>query len=296
MRRIVVCGAVAAMITAASACATGHSNAKPGPADTISGSDSAVVAPTAPAGLFLAIPLPLDAYGRTSSQLANLTAAFNILDHKCMKAEGYDYPPAQFLRPQQIPATSANFMRYGEDTDQAADLSRSDFGYYQTGHRGDPDPTLSMSQAEHVAQFGKPGGKPGGCAQQASDQLSANGGDYAQPAVTVGNLDRQSFLASLEDSRVKEVIASWSACMRGRGYAVESPVGTHTNVFEWQHDERLADVACKRQVDLIRVWSGVETEIQKRSIDENAQALDLEKQRWETTVRNSASVIATSGH
>jgi hypothetical protein len=294
MRRIVAIGVAVVTFVAVNACSGGHGNAIPDKSSLPSAAAAAAPPPAAD-GLFSAIPLPLDAYSQTASQLATLTAAYNILDHRCMTAKGYDYPPAQFLLLHQYPMTPPNFMRYGEDTDQSADLSRDDYGYYLTGTPRGSHPVLSMSLAEKAAQFGDSDRKAGGCALQASQQLSANGGDFTSTAATVGNLDGQSFTASLDDNRVKEVIASWSACMRRRGYSAEAPVGKQINTFAWPHDERLVDVACKRQVDLVRVWSGVETQIQNVLISENAQALTAEKQRREITVRNASGVIAANG-
>jgi hypothetical protein len=291
MRRVVAIGVAAATFLAVNACSGGSGIANPGE----SAPPSAAPVPPATARLFSAIPLPLDAYRQTTGQLAVLTEAYNILDHRCMATKGYDYPPAQFLQLQQYPATPPNFMRYGEDTDLAADLSRDDYGHYLTGMRKGSHPNLPMSSAESAAQFGDSAGKAGGCALQASQHLSANGADLAGTAATVGKLDGQSFTASMNDGRVKAVIASWSACMRSRGFSAEAPVGKQINTFSWPREERLADVACKRQVDLVRIWSGVEARIQDTLISENAPALTAEERGREITVRNASAVIAANG-
>ncbi|MGW4381016.1 hypothetical protein [Kitasatospora sp. NPDC004531] len=289
MRPIAVRVVAVAVLTAASACAAGQPNPKPDAAGPAAAATSAV-ASAAPDGLFTAVPLPLDAYRPTDDQSAALTAAFNVLDHACMQAKGFDYPPAPYLRPQPRPATPVNFMRYGEDTEPAAALGDSDYRYYWTGRRGGPDPAVSMTAAEHAAQTDP----SGGCARQAADRLSADGGDYLNPASTVGDLDQQSFVDSMEDARVKAVFAAWSACMRGRGFTADAPMGRQVNPFGWPHEQRLADVGCKRQVDLVRIWSDVEAELQRKLIADHAQALDTERQRREATVRNAAAVLTAN--
>jgi hypothetical protein len=291
MHRIMAIGVAIAAFVAVNACSACHTTGSAGKGSP----PSTAAVPPAAGELFSAIPLPLDAFRQTASELATLTAAYNVLDHRCMAAKGYDYPPAQLLLVQQYPKTPPNFMRYGEDTDRAADLSRDDYGYYLTGIRTGSRPVLSMSAAEQSTQFGDSNRRPGGCALVASQQLSANGADSTSTTATVGSLDSRSFEASFDDKRVKAVIASWSACMRARGYSVDAPVGREINAFAWPHEERLADVACKRQVDLVRVWSGVETQIQNTLISENAQALTAEKQLREITVRNAYAVIAANG-
>ncbi|MFJ5229286.1 hypothetical protein ACIQBJ_05230 [Kitasatospora sp. NPDC088391] len=286
MRRILACGAAAVLAAVLGGCASGAPDGgTPGPAA------APVTATAPPAGLFTAIPLPLDAYAETGDQVGVLTAGFNVLDHACMAAKGYDYPPAPYLRPLPPPALPANAMRYGEDTEQAAALTREDFGYYQTGHRGDPG-GLTLSAAAHDAQAGRPGDGAGGCARQAADRLSANGGDYTRPAAVVGDLDRRSYLASLDDPRVKAAFTAWSACMGEHGHPAAAPAGQRTDTFGWPAGQRLADVACKRQVDLLRIWSEVETVVQQRLIDENRAALDAEQQRRAATLRNASAALA----
>ncbi|MCX4527446.1 MULTISPECIES: hypothetical protein [unclassified Streptomyces] len=128
---------------------------------------------------------------------------------------------------------------------------------------------------------------PGGCGREAYRKLYAPRKDSVDLLFAFG-LASEAHDRSKRDSRVVEVLAKWSACMDKSGYpGIKSPYDV-VDTLALEDDKggakavaaATADVACKREVNLVGVWAAVEKAYQERLVDEHAQTLALyEKQR-----------------
>ncbi|MFJ9663943.1 hypothetical protein ACIRPP_04865 [Streptomyces sp. NPDC101219] len=82
-----------------------------------------------------------------------------------------------------------------------------------------------------------------------------------------------------QDSRVKDVVSKWSACMKSSGYSYKTP-SQAVNDERWQGDESdqvarveiqtaTADMACKRRVRYVTTVAAVESAYETRYIKQN---------------------------
>lgn len=251
------------------------------------------------------LELPLDPYLLTPGQVDELSRAHRALVERCMAGLGFDAATAASQDPKG-PAglRSLNERRYGlTDADQAADL-----GY----HLGDRDPaartpkeTGGYGPAEADALTGEGAdtvdGHPvpeGGCTGEAQRELRADGPGRIDRSLAQ-RLSTQSYGRSRRDSRVRDVVREWSACMAERGFDYADP-------FEPMGEPRFqralsaaevstakADVSCKRETNLVGVWFTVESSYQRRLVKEHRDAL----QRLRQAAQNELAVARTvRGH
>ena len=99
---------------------------------------------------------------------------------------------------------------------------------------------------------------------------------------------------------MRNALASWSTCMRSKGYRIGSPLdapslapsanGPHANAQEIS--VAVADVACKSATGLIRTWFTVESAIQHQEVEDNQLALGAVQQRLTAAVKAAAAVNA----
>ncbi|MGW4802250.1 hypothetical protein ACWEPC_58545, partial [Nonomuraea sp. NPDC004297] len=85
----------------------------------------------------------------------------------------------------------------------------------------------------------------------------------------------RTFAQSRSDAGVRRAFRSWSACMKGEGFAYPDPLAAVTDE-RWltapvpsrqEIAAARADVACKRQGGLVAVWAAAEQPIQQAAID-----------------------------
>ncbi|MFD3552733.1 hypothetical protein ACFWWA_11580 [Streptomyces goshikiensis] len=126
----------------------------------------------------------------------------------------------------------------------------------------------------------------GGCGREAFRKLYAPTKDSVDLLFAFG-LASEAHDRSKRDSRVAEVLAKWSACMDKSGYTgIKSPYDV-VDELGLQDDKggaaavaaATADVACKREVNLVGVWAAVEKAYQERLVEEHAQTLALYREQ-----------------
>jgi hypothetical protein len=228
--------------------------------------------------------LPLDAYLASPAEVSDLTRGYGELLRRCMTRYGFDLPPAD--HPVSAGPRARNERRYGL-ADPAGAAAR--------GYRLDDRDTVAAAPANRhraplppAAQAALTGtarataaGQPipaGGCAGEAVRALSADAPPAADTSLAQ-RLSAESFARSQRDTRVQAPTRQWAACMKAAGLDYAGP-------FDPVRDPRFrgplspaeiataeADVACKRETNLVGIWFSIESACQHTLIDGNATAL-----------------------
>ncbi|GAB3923991.1 hypothetical protein GCM10029976_015050 [Kribbella albertanoniae] len=254
------------------------------------------VGPIEPLTSTLNLLLPLDQYMLSLSDYRRLAEARRILVRRCMQRLGIDY------KAQARPGTglqTRNERRYGI-TDQG---EARQFGYRKPQPPTAETPPDSAQDPKMFALlFGKSATRytsrpvpAGGCVGEAHRGLatgrSAGVEDVAQP------LAMKSWSMSAADSRVRQVFATWSACMKRAGFDYPTPLEVlqdrelRAESSPAQRATAVADTACKREHNVVSVWAAVEAAYQSALIEENRSALDLQRQANATRLRLAAAVL-----
>lgn len=230
--------------------------------------------------------LPVEAYLFSDAELEKLSRARAVLHKKCLERFDLDYE----IRPAGPPVGPRSLMdrRYGVTDEAEAEAD----GY----HLGDRDPRThpahppKLSDAQQEALTGRSQGKdaaasdgggtirvngvpvpPGGCSAQAAKKLAGSGQLGPADLPRKANLD--SFTATKSDPRVQKAFKAWSGCMKGQGHSYTDPLAAISDPrfqgnlpTQQERETATADVACKKQVNLVGIWFTVETSLQKEMI------------------------------
>ncbi|MFE9426459.1 hypothetical protein ACFYNO_26255 [Kitasatospora sp. NPDC006697] len=247
----------AALACTASGCAAAH---------------RATAAPTtspAPAGL----RLPIEDYLLTPAQDARLNHAVWTLAAACMKRHGFDFPTPPELTGQRTGSEVAR--RYGPTDPAAAAV----LGYHDTAapapqQPSGPPPPADLPAPERAALTG--------CHGEAQRGLA--GTDPLGSSQLAGQINSMSYDQATVDPRVTAAFATWSGCMKAKGYAYATPVDAY-NDPHWKSPTpgpaeiatALADIACKQQTDLIGTWSTVDAAYQQHQITLHQAQLDHDR-------------------
>ncbi|MFE6836809.1 MULTISPECIES: hypothetical protein [unclassified Streptomyces] len=107
------------------------------------------------------------------------------------------------------------------------------------------------------------------------------------------------------DPDVVKAFAQWSSCMKGKGYQQSHPLedlgalGISLSTPTAGKEEiahAVADVECKRETDLIKVWNGKETEKQRKAIEQNAPKLSQERAAKDKNAAKVAQAYTVAGN
>ncbi|MDF9814930.1 hypothetical protein [Streptomyces sp. SPB162] len=270
------------------------------------------------------LTFPMDAYLVPAAQRQELQRAQNVLVDQCMRRYGFRYttPKSPDSAATTTDVYGENGRRYGLSSPALA----ARYGYgsppQQTPARAprpatgsneslvldgppDLDPSSlpgNLEEAEKARTSGKNtravnGVKipVAGCSGEAGLRLYSP--DAAAVDITFSqNLNAEANERSRQDSRVVEAIRKWSACMAQHGYHVASPmdVPSTLQLVDLSGSQAVttatADVACKRQVNLVGVWYAVESAYQKGLIEKNAEVLKNFKDQQQARMRLADSL------
>ncbi len=277
---------------------------------TVAGAPSAAIPPhtTSPAGL----TFPVDGYRVTASQSLAIQNAVQILTARCAKQFGVTVPvqlrttepvldyrhlygvtdPAEAQRwgyqvpPAQTPS--------GPTSSDGPELSRDDMtvvsGWPQ-GRIGDPaKPPTGLVQAGKKVPTG-------GCRGEATRTLGLNDNENPQESPTVRSIADGASHQAQADARVVAAFGAWSQCMNSRGFAYRNPWEPVDKRWpqptgEEETNTAVADVACKRKVNLISIWYGVEVAYENVLVQRNLTSLTEEKKRFDSIAAKAAQVLA----
>ncbi|MBT2469532.1 hypothetical protein J7E97_17010 [Streptomyces sp. ISL-66] len=273
-----------------------------------------------------AISLPMDAYTDTDAEAGRMAQVQGRLVSQCMARYGFTY---EGPKSRQAAAGAAPEDRHRYLFGLADPAYAAAHGYDQTAGGGTPvkppapevsdsayavlngeqrgarnnQPPADARTEEEAAQLDSgltAGGQKvpsGGCAREGYRKLYAPTKDSVDLLFTFG-LASEAHDRSKRDSRVVEVLAKWSACMAKSGYGeVKSPYDV-TEKLGLDSEPggakaiavAKADVACKREVNLVGIWAAVEKAYQERLVEEHAQTLALYKKQREARFKLAANL------
>ncbi len=262
------------------------------------------------------VVLPLDAYVPTKQEYVTVLHAVWKLTSDCVSRFGARYTASEEKLAADVPPLDRlNERRYGLFSAESA--ARSGYAASEDEHAAgngdsagwDPTPNEKFLVVGRTAEFAGArempkdvNGKPlpaEGCTGEAWRKLADGARLPADPRLT-DQLRVRAFDRAENDSRVRSAISAWSECMAKRG---------HTYASVWEPNDKgwpdppgaseiataTADVACKRETNLVGIWYTVEKAYQQRTIDRNAEALAVVKEHLRAQARNAATTLARGG-
>ncbi|MER7378003.1 hypothetical protein [Streptomyces lanatus] len=261
--------------------------------------------------------LPIEPYLFTDRQVGRLFRAKAVLTESCMRRFGHSWPAPTGPIPETGTLNPANTAhRYGI-TDPA---KAARYGYHpvpgsappQVRSKPTPQPGLgpeAMLVLRGLNQDGTPSvadsrGRrlpAGGCQGEAAKALSGDpqrlGNRELVAAINIG-----SYRASQRDPRVVAVFRAWSRCMKRQNndytYADPTQAPGKDPKFNGPTAGRAelalasTDVACKRETNVIGVWSSVDAAYQRREMAAKQQELAAVKKDIRTQLANADHALA----
>jgi hypothetical protein len=270
--------------------------------------------------------LPVEAYMPTASYDRSFEIAISILSDECMKHYGFgpdSTPPRPFTATDAF-TQSRVLRRYG-----LLDLDRArTYGYHvelysefmaaeQERQRRNELSGAGIDQARNAARdrvllATDPAGNPvssydgrslpeGGCHGSAMTEVA--GSPDAQRADPVADeILYDSWEQSQSDPRLQVVFEKWSRCMAKQGFdyanaleAAKDPRFAGQRPSPTELSTAVADVECSRQENVVGVWFGVESEIQRAAIEKNAEHLAQAKAELQQRAEK-INVVLAAGH
>ncbi|MFG3140629.1 hypothetical protein ACGFZA_31040 [Streptomyces sp. NPDC048211] len=251
--------------------------------------------------------LPISHYSFTTEESALLSKAEGIATRQCMARFDLTYAPAH---PR---LASGSDRRYGITSREEA----KELGYHQPSSSaqtnaalpkrdllvlmGSLHPEQDSPDTQTVEVDGKQVPVPaGGCTGDAARSVRGPSTE-SKGAATAQNIALTGFKESLADAKVASVLKNWAKCMKEKGFTYSSPLepandfaGKPTASAE-EKRLALADISCKERTDLVRVWVGVESAIQKAKIAAHMKDLTDLKHIHASQMKTARSIIAKSG-
>jgi hypothetical protein len=220
--------------------------------------------------------LPLQKYRPESDErLLRVRLAENRIVDACMRAREVEWNPPAVSKLDATP----EFRRYGVLHLDVAET----FGYREPvdpiRERRNHYVLRELTPAQREAYSGQD--STGGCLAEAQSKLGEHVSERTGMLLT--SLGQQSLNASAKLPEVKAAKTRWSECMKGRGYDYPEPFAAATDPA-WdfgtpkpsarEREVAVADVRCKQEGDLARIWTRAEATVQERLIKQHFRALE----------------------
>lgn len=264
------------------------------------------------------VTYPVDAYEFTDSQKAQISYLQAFLVHQCMSRLGFNFSSIKESAKQYYMA----YVRDHEEADSRewgiTDLVVAEkYGYelppWTAGTRPPvalgslPGPELHAMTGSAITKASSAESAPanpdipqGGCLGQSLQELASAGIlEDAANASLVAHISSQGFFKALSDSKVVNVFAKWSACMRANGYRYADPFAaagsfaSSTAVTKKQIRVAVTDIRCQRKVNELAVASAVDAGYQIQLIGQNLARLGQYKDRIAREVKELAGLMAS---
>ncbi|MGW6980003.1 hypothetical protein ACWGE1_11230 [Streptomyces sp. NPDC054932] len=271
-----------------------------------------------------ALSLPMDAYTDTEAERIRMGQVQQALVSRCMARYGFTYEGVRSAEAPGAGTEDRHRYLFGLADPQFA----AAHGYDKSAGSGTPTKPRApeLSDSAYVVMNGEQPGSQGGRIPDANTEEEAatvdSGLTAAGQKVPAGGCGREGYrklyaptrdsvdllftfgLASeahdrsRQDSRVVGALKKWSSCMDKSGYAgIESPYDV-VEKLGLENDRggpkavtaAKADVACKREVNLVGIWGAVEKAYQERLVEEHAETLTLYRKQREARFKLAASL------
>jgi hypothetical protein len=260
------------------------------------------------------IVLPLDTYVPSKQEYVTVLRAVWKLTSDCVARFGARYTASEDVLTSDVPPLDRlNERRYGLFSAELAARS----GYAApvperpaAGSVGwDPTPNEKFLVVGRTGEFAGTKELPrdvngtrlpaDGCGGESWRKLADGARSPADPQLP-DRLRTRAYDRAENDSRLRSAMSAWNDCMTRRGYSYTSIWGP--NDRPWPRppgaDEiatATADVACKKETNLVGVWFTVEKAYQQRAVDRNAEALAVVKAHLQAQARTAVKVLARGG-
>lgn len=228
--------------------------------------------------------LPLNAYLANDDERRLVGRAYAVLVDRCMAAKGLPAVPA----PDALPPTPPDSWRYGVSDPAVA----AAHGYHPPPeYRPRPRPEHRMT--DDVAD------QAGACAEEAARRLGKSRTGNYMDDLRAQALGVTGFEQSRADARVVAAISRWRDCMSAAGHPATDPIdvmamaGTMPEPSAQEVATAEADVACKRETDLVATWHAVEAAYQDLLITANRTELEAGRTSTATAVRLAGQILGT---
>jgi len=293
------CGSSGNTSTAAVRISPSDAHASPSSAPVPKGAPQAIP----DLGLTQGMVLPLEAYMETYPEQAAIMRAQVSLVSSCMAKFNFQYDPPVADAPLSNDDANMN-RRYGiSDPSEAAQ-----YGYHLPNYTASqPQYQVSATEQEilvgHLGTDFRPTPGPttyngvpiphNGCIGSSTAKLGATLNTQLPD-----QLDSESLSISQSKPAVQTALHAWSACMKSKGYRVDTPFNAAAlapssdgpSPTSQEIQVAMADVGCKQQTGLIKIWFTAETAVQDQQIDQNQLALTQLRRQIDAAVKASAAV------
>lgn len=247
---------------------------------------------------------PVDAYSLNQSDSGLIFQAREKLLIPCMKDKGFEYKSRGL--PQES-GSKSNSWAEPDTLGLISSTAAAQTGYHSPANSGktkEPGTGTSSPESEeyrialtgsgHSPNAGPP--KDKGCEGVVNGKMNSTG----QPVPNLNlpdDLRTKSLEASMNDSRVKSAISSWSDCMGKHGYKYHTPVEAF--LAAWpdpvggsEIDTAKADMGCKKEAKLLGTWDAVISAYQTSFIKKNESALQGLKEYYANEIAHAKSIIS----
>ncbi len=256
------------------------------------------------------VVLPLDVFSYSPEQYRDVQLAAWQLIRDCVTRFGGEYTVPKELVVEMPALLFSHERRYGIADENLAATNGYHVAPELLGARGkggwNPSPEElvlvrgTTAATIRIDRIGNPLPE-GGCGAEADAVLSGS----SSPTDGTAGFSVPDVLASEAhglaegDSRVREAMAGWSACMARQGYRYRdvweaNDQGWPTPAGDDQIATAVSDVRCKHEVNLVGIWSTVEAAYQERLIEQHRADLDDLRARLEAETANAAQVLGAS--
>lgn len=255
------------------------------------------------------VVLPLDAHRLSQREYISVQRASWRLTRDCVRRFGGEYTLPEAAVTNNLPNFEHdNDRRYGLFDPESAATRGYNVPPDQLPKQIDRSITWNPTDTEKLLVRGVPEGSanvpkdvagnplPGGGCQGEADRELADGVTRPADEHLANQLSVETHRRAETDSRVRDVVAKWSECMKRAGYSYRTI--WEPNDKKWPEPagaEEIAtakaDVACKLETNLVAIWYQVETAYQKRTIEQRAQELTLTQDYARTMARNAARIV-----
>lgn len=257
---------------------------------------------------FRDVMLPLDAYLSSPQQRALVSRAEDVRVRECMAGFGFDMPVVDRTAAAAMPWPSpGRFMLFDAEAAARYGYKPSPDEHPKSGKQQQPelsDAAMTVYSGQGPSRINGTAVPKGGCIGKVRSEFSGGAEVLATPNAQKFTLFAYEW--SLQDSRVIEVFARWSTCMRDAGYDYATPRDVNNdpawssgagspggeNAIPPASDREITvaktDVTCKLQTNLVGTWSAVASAYQNELIEKNAETLQNEKNALENLLAQAS--------
>ncbi len=266
---------------------SGAACAAPAPSAVSNANEPPVIDPSAEGR---ALRLPFDAYKRTEADIELAERAVDVLAGQCLRQKGYSQPALPAVTVVEAP----NRRRYGVIEPLVAEQA----GYHA--------PLTSAEKERERADRARGGPRDAAERSAAHDCLQGSTGRVyvdAADSPLLARLEREIFEETrTKDVHVRSAFDAWRSCMRVRGQEEYADPLAAAADDRWQDLKSaqaetaaaVADVACKKETDLVEVWRRAEEELQAAAVKRHPAEFGEVRQALEKERAEAARIVQST--